>query len=392
MGQARNWTQEELKQLAEEWGTYSIPTLAKRLNRSENGIIIMAQRLNLGAHLESGTMISYNAFLKALGWAESYTEKRKKLMAAGMKFHKQRVRNCSFYMVDINEFWEFAEKNKHLFDFSNFEVNALGKEPEWAKVKRTADWKQSQRVKPHNTKWTESEDKELVRLVKAFRYTFSEIATRLHRTEGAIQRRLTDLGVKERPIKADNHVRWTDEELQTVGRMIKDGETYESMSQAVGKSAKAIRGRVYNMYLTENLSKVSKMIGDGEWGDNRPERVLSQRLLMTIEEKQETKAAVGQLAGLFTYRLRKHFDDQDNWQRNLCMNWDKIKGCTVGGTNCDDCTEFRRIRPQYCVRCGATFYERQENLRCERCRTERKKSAARKFMRLNKTESSTRDG
>ena len=39
MGKGKNWTKEEEAQLAEEWGMFSIGTLAKRLNRSENGIM-----------------------------------------------------------------------------------------------------------------------------------------------------------------------------------------------------------------------------------------------------------------------------------------------------------------------------------------------------------------
>ena len=382
MGLASNWTQAEKDQLAEEWGTYSTGTIAKHLNRSEEGIVIMARKLNLGAHLDNSTMVSLSALFNELGWNGSYTERYKRLKAAGLKIHMQRVRECSFRMVDIDEFWEFAEKNKFLFDFSRLEENALGVEPDWVKFKRAEDYKRTQTVRPHNTPWTESEDSQLLSLLRAYRYTYPEIAAKLHRTEGAIQRRVIDLGIKDRPLKADNHTLWTEEQFQILGRMIKAGSSYESMSRVIGKSAKAIRGKVYTMYLTENLDKVSRIMGDGQWGDNRPDRTLSQYKLMTIEEKEKTKEALSCLAGLLASQVRKHFNDQDNWQRNLCRHWDEVKGCTMGGVNCDDCDDFIRIRPQYCVRCGATFYERQENRVCERCRTQRKKSAARKYMQL----------
>lgn len=61
------------------------------------------------------------------------------------------------------------------------------------------------------------------------------------------------------------------------------------------------------------------------------------------------------------------------WQKDLCQNWNDITGCTAGCTDCDSCTEFRRIKPQYCARCGGTFYERRENRFCQNCRTARKK-------------------
>ena len=381
MGQDRNWTQAEYEQLAEEWGLYSIGAIARHLRRSENAIKIKAVKLGLGRHTESSGRISYNQFFKALGLTGSYSYKLKTYTDNGLKIHNHKVHNCSVRMVDIDEFWEWAEKNKTLIDFARVEPNIFGKEPDWVKIKRAEDFKRQFAIKPNNTPWSEAEDKELLRLLREYKYTWPELSERLHRTEGAIQRRVTDLHIKERPIKADNHTKWTESELLTVCDMIKSGSNYENISRTIGKSVKAIRGRVYTEYLTENLNKVRQIIGSGNWSDNRPPRTLKQKQYMSSSEKEQTKAEASKLVGLLTYRIKKHFEDQDNWQRLLCQNWDKVKGCTVGGVNCDDCEKFERIRPQYCVMCGATFFERTENKRCERCRTQRKKAAARKHLR-----------
>ncbi len=383
MGLGKNWTKSEEQQLSEEWGMYSVDTIAKHLGRSRNAILVKVARLGLGAHLDNSAMISFNVLLKGLGYSGGYENRLKSFEAAGLKIHMQRVKNCSFRMVNLEEFWEFAEKNKHLIDFSRFEENTFGIEPPWVKTKRSEDFKRRRAVKPHNEKWTEAEDRELLRLLRTYRYTYPEIADRLRRSEGAIQRRVNDLGIKERPVKADNHNLWTEEQLQTLCRMIKAGSNYESMSRAIGKSSKAIRGKVFIMYLTENLSKASELLGDGQWGDNRPERCIGQRLLMTVDEKSELRGEMGKLVCLLTYQVRKHFDGQDNWQRNLCQNWDEVRGCTAGEVNCDFCSSFQRIRPQYCARCGATFYERQTNRICERCRIQRKKQGYRKYLRMN---------
>ena len=390
MREGKNWTQAECDVLSELWGQYSLPTIAKRMGRSENAILMKKGKLGLGSHLGASEYISLNELFKVLGVPHNYSYQRDKLEELGLKVHRQKVRNNSFRMVDIGEFWIFAENNKHLFDFSRMEPCALGAEPEWVKAKRAEDFKRRRAVKPHNAQWTEAEERELLRLLKQYKYTYPEIAERLHRSEGAIQRRVLDLGIKERPIKADNHILWTDEELHIVAEMIKSGSNYESMSRAVGKSAKAIRGRVYQMYLTENLNKVANLIGDGKWGDNRPDRPLSKRLCMTVEEKKEVKELASRLASALTVPIRNHFDDQDNWQRLLCQNWDEVKGCVAGCLNCDDCASFIRIRPQYCGRCGATFYERRENRICERCRLQRKKQAARKYFKINEKENKRR--
>ena len=53
--------------------------------------------------------------------------------------------------------------------------------------------------------------------------------------------------------------------------------------------------------------------------------------------------------------------------------------------NCAECTSFVRIKPQYCARCGGTFYERQENRFCKTCRVAKKKTAQRKWARENRS-------
>ena len=147
---------------------YSIPTIAKRMNRSEAAIKVRASRLGLGAHIAASEFITFNVLIQELGLSKGgsgYMWNYKKLKAAGLKIHTHRVQNNSFKMVDIEEFWEFAEKNRHFFDFSRLEENVLGAEPEWVKVKRAEDCKRARMVKPKNVRWTEAEDRELLRLL-----------------------------------------------------------------------------------------------------------------------------------------------------------------------------------------------------------------------------------
>ena len=92
----------------------------------------------------------------------------------------------------------------------------------------------------------------------------------------------------------------------------------------------------------------------------------------------------GKLISLMSlWAIKKDPKYDPYWQRFMCMNWDDVGGCSAGCTDCDSCTEFRRIRPQYCARCGGTFYERKENRFCAPCRTARKKQAQRHWCRVN---------
>lgn len=62
----RVWTADEEAYLQDKWGSISVKSLAKNLGRSENAIIVRAQRLGCGAHLESDVRISLNQLMLAL--------------------------------------------------------------------------------------------------------------------------------------------------------------------------------------------------------------------------------------------------------------------------------------------------------------------------------------
>ncbi len=263
MGQARNWTKEEKLYLSDHWGSLSMSALMKNLNRSRNAINVMVHRLSLGSFLESGEYVTFNQFLKALGIQGGYKYKMISWVEnRGFPMHTKRVDNNTFKVVYVEEFWKWAENNKVFLDFSTFEENALGKEPNWVKQKRKHDFEKNQKY--IKTPWTTTEDEKLKKLLKDFKYSYDDLSKLLRRTDGAIQRRICSLGLKERPIKADNHIKWTESEYETLYRLIDDGFGYEYMQDVIGKSAKAIRGRVYSFYGTENLDKVRMIRKESE--------------------------------------------------------------------------------------------------------------------------------
>ncbi len=382
MGIGRNWTPEEESYLEEKWGTISVKGIANKLNRSENAIIVRSQRMGLGAFLESGDYITWNQLQIALGMGTSGSGYKMISWVQNRDFpiHTKRIRSNSFKVVFLAEFWPWAEKNQAFLDFSRFEPYALGEEPAWVQEKRRQDCAGRRQIKA--TPWTPSEDEKLIRLVKKQKYGFRELSQMMGRTEGAIQRRLTDLKIKDRPVKADNHTQWTDEEFEVLGQLIIAGKKYEQIADVINKSVKALRGRVYQMYLTESLDKVRGMIGSGPWGTGRPGRKIKQYLLMNLEEKTQTRELLIRLAAIVRNQYKQNFEDCDYWQKDICQHWDGY--CTVGETDCDSCLSFQRIRPQYCKRCGKEFLERKESLYCKGCRDARKKQYLKKMMVLDR--------
>lgn len=226
---SRTWTPEEITYLSENWGTVSVKTMCKRLQRTEAAIITKSQKLGLGAYLDSGDYITLNQLLIAVtGTTAAYSYKQTSWVKnRGMPVHTKLIKEKRVRIVYLEEFWEWAEKNRSFLDFSKMEPLALGEEPEWVTEQRRKDYQAFaiQRKDP----WTPDEDSRLKMLLKQHKYGYAELSEMLHRSAGAIQRRCTDLGLKERPVKADNHSKesaWTDADFQTLADGIRRGDSY----------------------------------------------------------------------------------------------------------------------------------------------------------------------
>jgi len=210
-------------------------------------------------------------------------------------------------------------------------------------------------------------------LLKQHKYTWAEMARDIGRSEGAIQRRCRDLGLKDRPIR-ESATPWTAEQLQTLADMIRQGCSYSMIGDACGgRSEKAVRGVVFQKYHTENADKVRAMLGDGPWGTGAPEPTVKSE-----KHKETVRKPMARLCGLLL-AIRNSTDFGEYWQKDMCQHWDAIRGCTMHCTDCDSCTSFQRIRPQYCRMCGGEFLERVEWTYCPKCRAMRKKQAQKKY-------------
>ena len=381
---AKNWSKADEEYLMEKWGQLSIPTIAKNIGRSVNAVKVRVSRLGLGPALMAGDYITLNQLLVTMGSTGGNGYKMKSWVEnRGLPVHTKKVDKCSFRVVFLDEFWEWAEKHRSFIDFSKMEPLILGEEPSWVAEQRKKDFQSFaiQRKDP----WTSAEDSRLALLLKQHKYGYAELSDMLHRSAGAIQRRCTDLGLKERPVKAENHGKeaaWTEADFAALADGIRNGDSYTVIGNRLGKSEKAIRGKIYFVYLTESADKIRAMMGDGPWGSGAPEPTVKQGVHLS-----RTRTEVRRNLSVLDALLRKRMNDlgyDPYWQRFMCMNWDDIGGCSAGCADCDSCTEFKRIPPQYCARCGSTFYERAENRFCKSCRSARRKAAQRKWCRENR--------
>ena len=63
----RIWTKEDLKYLEDKFGTSTVKTIAKHLNKSEDAIIIKAKRLGLGGITIASEFLNANQLANAIG-------------------------------------------------------------------------------------------------------------------------------------------------------------------------------------------------------------------------------------------------------------------------------------------------------------------------------------
>lgn len=253
----RWWTKEEEEYLAEYWGVYSVECLAKKLNRTAISIQQKARKLKLGPFIEAGDYITLNQLLFELrgGISKGKTYTKQQWIEKGLPVINKKIIDQKVKVVRIDDFWKWAEENRTLIDFSKLEENALGKEPDWVKEQRKADI-EMRRFK--RTDWTKAEDKRLISLLKEFRWTYREIAEKLNRTEGAIKRRMIDLGLKERPISMPKHNPWTKEEEGILIDLYEKGYQPDVMTKYINRSSQAIRGKIERMIKNGELKPRSK--------------------------------------------------------------------------------------------------------------------------------------
>lgn len=260
MNNTRRWTKEEVDYLQERWGGVSIKYIATHLNRTVSSIKNKAYKIGLRRHIHSGEYVTLHQLLVGIGQEKNYSYLNYKLQKYGLPVKYKKSIDKKYKVVYIDDFWKWTEKNQNLIDFSDFKENMLGPEPKWVNIKRKNDIDKHKKIK--TSPWTEHEDKRLEELLNKYKYSYKELSKMLNRSEGAIQRRVCDLNLKARPIKADNHIKWTKEEYSRLVEMIKERYTYEMMSDVLGKSSKAIRGTVYRMYKTERLDRVVEIINN----------------------------------------------------------------------------------------------------------------------------------
>lgn len=252
MGRNKAWSKEEEEYLDEKWGELSIGTIAERFNRTPKAVRTKAVKMNLGGFLINGDYITFNTLIQTLGYYGKYFD-NKWIKEHNFPVRRKRVEKRAVKIVNIPEFWKWAEKNQDVFTFDRFIPNSLGKEPSWVQSKRESDIIRSHRK--IRTTWTKEDDRYLIFLLDQYQYTITEIANRMSRTEFAVERRIAILNIMQRPVKAER-IKWDDEKKEILKDMILKSRSYEEIAEKVGCSAKAAKNKAILIFGTSNQDKI----------------------------------------------------------------------------------------------------------------------------------------
>lgn len=243
----KRWSKEEVDYLEDTWGTLSVTRISTHLKRTEQAILSKVNELKLGEFLENGEYITVNSLLTEIRGnrvnGRNYTINQ--WIEKGLPVTHKRVYKDSFRIVYLDKFWEWAERNSTLIDFSRMEEYALGLEPKWLQEQRRADLAHKYfKTSP----WTKGDDEKLKSLISKYKYGYKDISKILRRTEGAIKRRLMDLGIKGRPVRKYTHNKWLESEIDTLKVMYLKGYSPDIISHNIDdKSSQACRGKIERM-------------------------------------------------------------------------------------------------------------------------------------------------
>ncbi|MDZ5608596.1 SANT/Myb-like DNA-binding domain-containing protein [Bacillus pseudomycoides] len=236
----RLWTKEEIAYLEDNWGRYSITKLAEKLNRTVSGVRQKYFRLGLQdarLHFDGITTLQLAKTIQVSystidNWIANYSFPVR---------YKQFSKKQKVKVVYFKDLFKWFEANKQMIDFSRIEPNILGPEPDWLKEKRNADLVSEKR---RRKKWTKEDELLLISMVNAYRYSYSEIARRLQRSENSIRVRLSELGLKARPVYRNNQEKYMDEEVRLMLEMCDKGYSFNAIAKRLKKSELGVRSKL----------------------------------------------------------------------------------------------------------------------------------------------------
>lgn len=181
------WSTSEDEFLSQHWGKMNFGELSEWLDRSDHAIHSRALDLKLGPSKDGAGLLNAAQLSKAMG-VDLHAVTDYWIPKCGLKAERRITKKITaFCLINLANFWAWAEMNQDKFNATRVRMNALGPEPEWMSTKRASD-----ALLPSRSKriFSPEEDAQLLQLSgKGFNYI--EIGKMMGRTQSSINHRAT---------------------------------------------------------------------------------------------------------------------------------------------------------------------------------------------------------
>ena len=191
----RKWTSEEDEYLINKYGKCELDKIARILKRDKNSLMRRLHRLGKANAKECFGITTYE-LAKALkidvGSVYRWINDRE------LPYKKAYAKERTFLVIDVQEFWDWAEENKRLINFSKIEKHVLIPEPAWVDKQRKLDF--HHRPQKERQKWTKEEDERIWQLFYCQGMTYKDIGALMGRSARAVQNRLARVRLNRQEI------------------------------------------------------------------------------------------------------------------------------------------------------------------------------------------------
>lgn len=240
----RRWSEEEVEYLKENWGKYSVYNISKKVNKTIESVCSKANRLGLGRQVEYQGYITFTMLAELLKIDKATFYKYAKKY--NLKYTAKKMPHSRIRITTTDNFFDWAKEHQDIIDVCNIPLNHLGVEPDWVsdlRQYRIDHPKDGLRLK--QKEWTSLELSKLDIYIRTGKYTLTELATMLNRSESSVSNKISNLGLAHY-IKLEERKVWTEDEaaiLMDYTNTLRHGDKpdWKLISTKLGRSENACR-------------------------------------------------------------------------------------------------------------------------------------------------------
>lgn len=195
----KRWSKDDLDYATAAFGSINLTRIAKKVGRSPSAVISQLENQGIYSGKKNSGLYSIYDMSYVLQ-VDDHTVRRM-IKVHGLPTKKYSIRKQRYEMINPSDFWEWAEHNKDVINWTKVLPNSLPPEPEWVEDQRRIDLKTIPRKtgKP----WTDEEEDRLFFLYHQQRMSTKEIGVSMDRSAVAIRARISKVSKKRMSISVD---------------------------------------------------------------------------------------------------------------------------------------------------------------------------------------------